>query len=515
MKRLPIGIQNFEEIIETDYLYIDKTKQVLSLLDSGKYLFLSRPRRFGKSLLINILENIFHGKKELFRNLYIYDKIDWKEYPVIKLDFSKLSIHSKESLQDSLKKAFESIAEDYSVGPLSGDVKSCFGELIEKLHEKKKQKVVILIDEYDKPIIDHLSSPSLAADNREILRDVFTMMKGSDEHLHFVFLTGVTKFSQVSVFSGLNNILDISVNRELSCILGYTQDELEFYFEDRINEYCRENILSRKELLDRIRHWYNGYSWDGQNRVYNPFSILCFFQNREFRNYWFDSGTPTFLVKYIRDKGIDSSDFEIKEGSELILQNMDISGIDLTALLFQSGYLTIQSKVWDEILGSTVYTLTFPNNEVSQSFLNYILSDHIGKDVSSIEPAVGRLKTALYNYKISVFMEIMQSLISGIPYNLHIPKEAYYHSLFYMILKLIGCRINPESLSASGRVDGVLEFGSRIYIIEFKMGKAKTAMEQIKEKRYSEPYRGSGKKIILLAIGFGKKRLEFLEEEEI
>ena len=297
MKKLPIGIQTFSRLIEENYLYIDKTKDLQKLLGAGNYLFLSRPRRFGKSLLISTLDSIFRGKKELFSGLYIEDRIDWKEYPVIRIDLSTCQTDTAQNLETSLKEALKFIADSYSVSLESPLYTGQFKELIRKL--SLKDRVVILIDEYDKPIVDHFTNSEQTLEMKDILKNFYSIIKGSDEFIKFVFITGVSKFSQVSIFSGLNNIKDISFSPEFASLLGYTQTELETCFADRILSVAEKNALSRQTVLDRLRYWYNGYSWDGINRVYNPYSILNFFDRGEFQNFWLETGTPSFLIRHI------------------------------------------------------------------------------------------------------------------------------------------------------------------------------------------------------------------------
>lgn len=366
MKKLPVGIQTFSEIIEENYLYVDKTESVLKLLNAGKYIFLARPRRFGKSLLVSILENIFKGRKELFAGLYIEDRISWKQNPVIRLDFSGINYSGGRQLfESSLLQLLKEIAETHSVRLESIDFKSGFRELISRL--AKNGKVAILIDEYDKPVLDHLTDSKTAKENRDLLRDFFSVLKYSDEHIKYVFITGVSNFSQVSIFSGLNNIKDITMNREFSSLTGYTEDELKIFFSDRMGGLSKTKDISSDELLNQIRKWYNGYSWDGNIRVYNPFSILRFFDEGEFQNFWFESGTPDFLIQYIKKEKVSVPSIE---GCEISPEDFGVftpESIDFLSLLFQTGYLTIKEQI---ISGKNKrFRLDYPNEEVKNSFL--------------------------------------------------------------------------------------------------------------------------------------------------
>ncbi|MCP4134014.1 MAG: AAA family ATPase [bacterium] len=512
MKRLPIGIQTFEKVITGDYLYIDKTPYIYDLIQNGEVYFLSRPRRFGKSLLISTLKSIFLGKKELFKGLFIYDKIDWDTFPVIHIDFSCIVYsEGKDVFKDSLIKTLIKIGHEYNIEITETIVKSAFIELIEKL--SKINKVVILIDEYDKPIVDYISDISKANENRKILRDFYSALKGLDSQIKFVLLTGVSKFAKVSVFSGLNNLRDITLSKEYASMLGYTQDELEQYFPDRIKEFMAQNEIDRDKLLKEIKNWYNGYSWDGKNKVYNPFSILNLFADYQFMNYWFETGTPHFLIEHIRKNKIEIPGLETGKASNYLFESYNLDDMNILSLLFQTGYLTIKKITVNSITEETEYHLSYPNREVSRSLFNYLFHDFTGKDLAGVQILHNEMKLALYNEEIDKFIQFISSILASIPYTLHLEVEAYYHSLFYLVLKLMGCTVNLEMLSDKGRVDAVLEFDETIYIIEFKLGSAKKAMKQIKSKKYFQPYISGKKKILLLGVGFKNKEVEYLLEE--
>lgn len=511
VKKLPIGIQTFSKLIENNYLYIDKTRDILNLLEAGSYLFLSRPRRFGKSLLISTLDSIFKGRKELFSGLYIEDKIDWKEYPVIRIDLSTCQTDTVQNLETSLKEVIQVIAETYSVSLQSTLVTGQFKELIRKL--SAGSKVVILIDEYDKPIVDYLTNSEMLAQMRDILRNFYSVIKGSDEYIHFAFITGVSKFSQVSIFSGLNNIKDISFFPEFASLLGYTQEELEICFSDRFPSLLEKTKMTTTEILSQLRTWYNGYSWDGKNRVYNPYSILNFFDRGEFQNFWFQTGTPTFLIRHIKSEKISIPSMENIEADPEAFESFGINEISFHSLLLQTGYLTVKEIRKEGI--AVKYTLDYPNEEVRRSFFFHILNSFLDgtKSTGQISPIVWDMNSALKNSDTKSFILKLRSLFASIPYTLHMDAEAYYHSLFYMILKLIGCSIDLEVLSSEGRADGILEFSDRIYVIEMKLDRPERAMEQIHSKKYHEPYMGSGKKIFLLGIGYLNRETEYILEE--
>ncbi len=358
-------------MIEGNYLYVDKTKDIYNLFaDGGKYYFLSRPRRFGKSLLISTLKEIFSGNKAFFKGLWIYDKIEWKTYPVIHIDFLGLRYKTENELIDALNYLIERNAENHGVELEEKAFDKRFNELIIKL--SKKGKVVALVDEYDKPIIDFIDNREVAAANRDILNIFYSTLKGLDEYMEFVFITGVSKFSMVSVFSGLNNLNDITIDDQYATMLGYTHDELLHHFDDRLERLAGDG--TKDEWVEDIRKRYNGYSWDGKNFVYNPFSVLKFFDKNKFGNYWFESGSPSFLVKLIGKYNIDITKLENYKAGEAIFSSFDIDRMHVVSLLFQAGYLTIK-KVETPSRTKTFYYLSYPNSEVKESLLEYLLAD--------------------------------------------------------------------------------------------------------------------------------------------
>lgn len=361
MKKLPIGIQTFSELIEENYLYVDKTKDIYRLFsEGGKYFFISRPRRFGKSLLVSTLKEIFSGNKDLFKGLWLYDQIDWQSYPVIVIDFTKINYETPQKLAASLKRFLDDIAEDRGLKlDKKKNYKESFLELIKEL--SAKGRVVVLIDEYDKPIIEFVDKQDTAKQNRDILKAFYEVLKAADEYLKFVFITGVSKFSKVSIFSGLNNLNDITLDEHFSTLLGYTHEEFLHYFKDRLKD-DRETDIKR---------WYNGYSWDGKDFLYNPLSILLYFDKGKFGNFWFSTGTPTFLIKYIKDHKIDVKRIEDYETNKFLFDSFDIDRINIFSLLFQTGYLTIK-EIKEVSPTQSIYRLSYPNEEVRESFLQYI-----------------------------------------------------------------------------------------------------------------------------------------------
>ena len=512
MKNLPIGIQTFSKLVEKDMLYIDKTEHIYNLINEGSFYFLSRPRRFGKSLLLSTIKSVFEGKKDLFKGLYIHEKVGWDSYPIIHLSMSSFAYsETVEIFKKDVVFSLNSIGRYYNIVLENNTISGAFGELLQKL--SKQKKVVILIDEYDKPILDFITNLSKAKENREVLKEFYSVIKDNDEYIEFCFITGVSKFSKTSVFSGLNNLKDITIDWRYSTICGYTQDELDYNFADRFNYLDEEKNVNISELKVEIKKWYNGYSWDGEKKVYNPFSILNYFDSYRFDNYWFATGTPTFLVEKFKELGLKIEDVKEFKVGKLFFDSFDIEKMDYRFLLFQTGYLTIKKISTD---GKT-FTLWYPNNEVKDAFLAYIAASLVNKNPGDIEYINIRLRESLKSYKIDEFVLILKSLISGIPYNIHLNYEAYYHSMFYLIMELVGIDMEVEKSTIKGRIDGVIEFEDKIYIIEFKYLSDKKdnekllalAIEQIKTKEYFVPYLNKKKTIYFLAITINKDTIEY------
>jgi hypothetical protein len=389
MKKLPLGISTFSEIIEDGYVYIDKTRSIYEMTETGKIYFLSSPRRFGKSLLVSTLEELFKGNKKLFKDLYIYDKWNWNEnFPVIHLDFGNIDYENPERLELSLEDFVMDIADEYNITLKSRFLNPKFSELIKKLHEKIGKKVVVLIDEYDKPIIDKISDIQMAEANREVLSNFYQVLKGSDKYLRFIFLTGVSKFSKTTIFSKLNNLKDITLNPKYTTICGYSHKDIEKYFSEYISTFSQENNIDNKTTLKFIKKWYDGYSWDGENFLYNPFSIISFLDSGEFNNYWFDTGTPKFLIDIIKEDK-DNSDMDLFLNPVTTFAgsfpDFNLEQLDLTTILLQTGYLTIKEKK-AELDELPVYKLAIPNKEVDESFYGYLLGAYTNETAGTVQP---------------------------------------------------------------------------------------------------------------------------------
>jgi hypothetical protein len=517
MKNLPIGIQSFEDLRKNDYIYIDKTQDIHRLIATGKIYFLSRPRRFGKSLLISTLEAVFRGRKELFEGLFIFDKWDWTQRnPVIRIDFSGLSHRTTEALTNSLSDLVKTTASRNKIVLESTELPDKFRELIAQLHESTGQKVVVLVDEYDKPITDHLSDPETMKSNQKILHDFYQVLKAADEHIRFVFMTGVSKFSGLSIFSALNSLNDITLNYKYASICGYTQEELECNFTEYLDDVAQYLSMNKEELLNEIRLRYNGYSWDGKTTVYNPFSILLFFDNREFDNYWFRTGTPTFLINMLKSRNQIKPVLSPIIADTIAFNSYDPLNIGEIPLLFQTGYLTIKQKIL--VNNEPQYTLDLPNWEVRFAFMNYLLSAYSDYPVEQVSPLLYILQQQLRDHDAAGFEQNLRLLFAHIPYELHIKSEAYYHSLFLLLMKMLGFDIHGEVTTNIGRIDAVWHQPELTVVAEIKYGVGKDAdsllneaLSQIRDRRYYEKY--LDKKVIRLGIAFTGKEVKCGMEE--
>jgi len=522
-KNLPVGNSDFKDIIEGGSLYIDKTEIVLRLIKSGKYYFLSRPRRFGKSLLISTLYHIFRGDKELFKGLYIYDTdYKWEEHPIIRLDFNGITNNDKKSMEKDLRIVLKKIGQEYGVEPEEGlSIKLYFKDLIEKISDKYDKGVVFLIDEYDKPIIDHIGKGEeelrIAEDNREFLKNFYGLLKETQvvSKTRFVFITGVTKFSKVSIFSELNNLTDLTMLYDYNELLGITEEEIDRYLTPHIEYFCEDKGKDCKELREELRNYYNGYRFsEKETRVYNPFSLFSALENRVIKNFWFETGTPTFLVNLIKEQNIYLPKYENFEATESVFSTYELSRLSVLPLMFQTGYLTI--KDYKEVIN--LYELGFPNKEVKVSF-----NENLYYELSELREDT-KFKRAGLSFEegdIDRAMDLIKSIYSEIPYTLMRKdriNENYFHTIFYLIITASGVSVRTEVLNYRGRIDLLIETKKRYYIIEFKCNQnADKAIQQIREKRYYEPYLDKGKEIILIGINFSteKKNIEEYLTEKI
>jgi len=498
-KKLPIGIQTFREIRENDHYYVDKTQLALDLVNTGKHYFLSRPRRFGKSLFLDTLKELFEGNEALFQGLAVHNQWDWStQYPVIRFSFGRKNYADTNALQQSLHQQLTTLEATFSVKQQFEDVGSRFADLIEKVTAKTKQSVVILIDEYDKPILDALTKPEIARDNRDFLRGFYSTIKDYDAHIKFSFLTGVSKFSKVSLFSGLNNLYDLTLAPDFATLCGYTDHDIDTVFAAELFD------LDRQE----IRNWYNGYNWLGEG-VYNPFDILQLFKNREFRAYWFETGTPTFLIQQLMQRQIVSLKLDSLFSSGSMLSSFDVDEMTIEALLFQTGYLTIKHR--ENLGGDYFYTLGYPNREVRQS-LNDTLLSALVKDQSSQVVQRAQLYRLLLANDFDGLKNLFHAFFASIPYAWYTNNdiqnfEGYYASVFYSYFASLGLDVTVEDMTNLGRIDMTLKFNQQVYIFEFKVVELVpegNALQQIKDKAYADKYRSLNQAIHLIGVEFSK-----------
>jgi hypothetical protein len=510
-KKLPIGIQTFREIREENHYYVDKTGFALRLITEGKHYFLSRPRRFGKSLFLDTLAELFEGNEPLFRGLYCHSRWDWSiTYPVIRLNLGLRQLQSPGELCRHLNQQLLVNRQQLAVEAEDDLPAEYLRKLITAAHARYGQRVVVLVDEYDKPILDNLAEPERARAMRDQLRDVYSVLKGSDAHLKFVFLTGVSKFSKVSLFSGLNNLEDITVNRDFSALCGYTEQDMESIFGPEL------------EGLDRttIRRWYNGYNWTGE-AVYNPFDLLLFFRNREFRPYWFETGTPTFLIELLARRQFYTPTLSHLVTSMELLSCFDVDDISCEALLWQTGYLTIQQV--EEILpGHRAYTLNYPNREVEWCLNSHLLWAY-GVNQSDAVQHTLRLPKLLREANLTGLEYHFKSLFASIPYNWYTQNdmarfEGYYASVFYSHLAALGLDLQPEDVTNQGRIDLSLRFEAQIYLFEFKLVErfpGVSPLQQILERGYTEKFTAEGLPVHCIGILFSEQARNVIEWEHL
>lgn len=504
MKNLPIGMQTLAQIRAKNCVYVDKTRFVHQLATTGTYYFLSRPRRFGKSLLVSTLKELYLGNKTLFEGLWIENNWDWsKTNPVLNFSFDDMG-YKQVGLETAIVKELNRWAKYYKVRLTETTYKLQFKELIEKV-SKKHGKVALLIDEYDKPIIDFLEKHEIdqAKFNRDILREFYGVLKNSDTLLEIVFITGISKFAKVSLFSHLNNLTDITLSKRYAALTGYTQEELEFYFDEHLQS-CMENLeISREELLKQMKIWYDGYSWDGVTEVYNPFGTLHFLYDQQFRNYWFSTGSPDFLVKQMRS--ITFYNVENSVVNNRILDKYDIDNLELIPLLFQTGYLTVKNS--DKMTGDMV--LDYPNKEVRESMYAFLIDD-VARNPQRIHTGltIHDLEKAFVARDLEKVKTILNSLLADLPVETYLKQtEGLYHGLIHLVFKYLGLFVNSEVHSSQGHADSVVQTLTDVYIFEFKFNKtAEEGLVQIKKQDYAGKYRASGKVITGIGVNFNSDK---------
>ena len=503
MKDITSYVYSFEELIQGNFLYVDKTEYIWQLIrPSSAGYFLSRPRRFGKSLTVSTLKAVFEGRKDLFKNLAIDNKpYDWKQYPVIHLDWNGWAVDSLEDLLQSMKDIVGSVARKYGLQLTGENPQVQFRELIEKL--SAKEKVVLLIDEYDKPILNNISKP-WSKEILEALKGFYSVVKACESMERFVFITGVSKFCHVSLFSDLNNLTDITMDARFATMFGYTQEELEANFSDRIAAVAGDtDVIAYKA---KIKEWYNGYRFEeNAGTVYNPVSLAQFFENGgKFNNYWFSTGTPSFLLDLTKQKEFDFESALKEAVPQVAFSAFEIDNIDPLTLLLQTGYITIKGT--EERFGQTWYFLDFPNREVAGAFSAYILNSYAGKTQTASVQFTAEIATALLNKDLKKLRKVMEVFFAGIPYTSHKKQESTFQTIFFSIFRLLGLYVEAESATNDGRIDAVVQTADSIFIFEFKLDNDPTALEQIKGKEYCKKYLLDKREIYIIGVNFDSEK---------
>ena len=505
-RRLPIGIQTFREMREEIAYYVDKTPYIRRLLDEGKHYFLSRPRRFGKSLFLDTLKELFAGNEALFAGLYIHRRHNWSErHPVVRLSFGGGTFTEPAALHADVMAQLDGLARDMGVPVRYDTAPARFRDLLQALHKETGQRVAVLVDEYDKPILDALEEPEAARTNRDYLRGLYGVIKDCDAHVRFTFLTGITKFSKVNLFSQLNNLTDITLDPVFSSICGYTERDLDTVFAPELPGLDRE----------RVREWYNGYSWLGDEKVYNPYDVLLLLRRGRFAAHWFETGTPAFLVQTLFQRRVTSVSLDGMMGTEDLLSAFDVGGrsaaehISTEALLFQTGYLTITAE--ETLAAEPLYRLGYPNREVRQS-LNRVLLRHLVQDAGQQTANSTRLARLLETHDCGGLKELFQAFFASIPYQWYTNNdiadyEGFYASVVYSYFAALGYEIAVEESSSHGRLDMAVRTGGHVYLFEFKvveMAPPGSALAQLRERNYAARYRAIGEPIHLIGVEFSR-----------
>lgn len=496
----PIGVQDFEKLRRVGFLYIDKTDLVYRLVKEGVYYFLSRPRRFGKSLLISTLEAYFSGKKELFKGLAM-EKLEkeWKAYPVFHLDLNARKYENEASLIAILNQHLENWETVYGDEKKDRAPEERFAHLIRRAYDTTGLPVVILVDEYDKPLLQTIGNKSLMEDYRNTLKAFYGVLKTMDRCIRFAMLTGVTKFGKVSVFSDLNNLEDISMNKRYVALCGITEQEIHDNFENELHELGEAQEMTYEKVCNTLKERYDGYHFVPDTEgIYNPFSLLNTFKNLDFESYWFETGTPTYLVELLKQSHYELEKLTQVETSADVLNNV-LGDDQPIPVIYQSGYLTLKS--YDKTF--KLYTLGFPNKEVEEGFMNFLLPWYANVDTIESQSAIKQFVQEIRRGDINAFFKRLQSFFADTPYELVRERELHYQNVLFIVFKLIGFYVKAEYHTAQGRIDLVLQTDRFVYVMEFKLeGTAEEALRQIEEKQYTMPFRTDRRKVYKIGVNF-------------
>ena len=500
-KIYPIGIQNFESLRQDGYFYIDKTALMYKMVKTGRYYFLSRPRRFGKSLLVSTLEAYFQGKKELFEGLAV-EKLekDWIKYPILHLDLNIEKYDTPESLDKILNDNLEYWESQYGTRPSETSFSLRFAGIIQRACEKTGQRVVILVDEYDKPMLQAIGDENLQKQFRDTLKPFYGALKTKDGYIKFALLTGVTKFGKVSVFSDLNNLDDISMWNEYVELCGVSEREIHENLENELHEFASARGMTYEKLCDELRACYDGYHFTHDSiGMYNPFSLLNAFKRKEFGSYWFETGTPTYLVRLLQKHHYDLERMAHEETDSQVLNSIDSESNNPIPVIYQSGYLTI--KGYDEEFG--IYRLGFPNREVEEGFIRFLLPYYANVDKIESPFEIQKFVREIRSGDYDSFFRRLQSFLADTTYEVVRERELHYENVLFIVFKLVGFYTKVEYHTSHGRIDLVLQTDKFIYIMEFKLdGTAEEALQQINEKRYALPFESDGRRLFKIGVNF-------------
>ena len=508
--KYPIGIQDFEKIRREGYVYVDKTPQMWKMVSEGSYYFLSRPRRFGKSLMVSTLESFFSGKRELFKGLYV-DTVewDWQQYPILHLDLNVKKYEAKEDLDKVLNRHLELWEQAYDSPYGDRDLEERFLQVVRLAYEKTSRQVVILVDEYDKPLLQAINNDELQTEYRSTLKPFYGVLKTCDRYIKFAFLTGVTKFGKVSVFSDLNNLEDLTMLPQYNEVCGISEDELYQYFDESIDELASKNHITKEACYERLRHNFDGYHFNVDTiGIYNPFSLLNTLKNQTFRDYWFETGTPTFLVYQLQKTNYPLEMLTREELFEDMLNSIDVMDDNPLPLLYQSGYLTI--KGYDETFKT--YRLGFPNREVEEGFVKFLVPFYSPNKQEKPQMYIANFVKDVQTGNAEGFMQRVERFFDGGDYQVAGKAELYFQNTLWALFKLLGLYVDVERHTTDGRMDILVQTKDYVYILELKIDQsADAALQQIEDKQYAKPFEGDGRTIYKIGVNFSSESRRMTE----
>ena len=509
--KYPIGIQHFEKIRREGYVYVDKTPWMWKMISEGSYYFLSRPRRFGKSLMVSTLEAFFSGQRELFKGLYV-DTVewDWQQYPIMHLDLNVKKYETKEDLYKVLNRHLELWEQTYDSPYGDRDVEERFLQVVRLAYEKTGRQVVILVDEYDKPLLQAINNESLQSEYRSILKPFYGVLKSCDRYIKFAFLTGVTKFGKVSVFSDLNNLFDLSLDNRYTGICGISEQELHDYFDTDVAALAEANDMTKDECYERLRYDFDGYHFSRLSKegMYNPFSVLNTLSSQAFNDYWFETGTPTFLIYQLKKTNYPLEAMTQEELTVDTLNSIEIMDENPLPLLYQSGYLTI--KRYDQEFKT--YRLGFPNREVEEGFVTYLVPFYSPNKSDQPLTYIGNFVKDVRNGNAEAFMRRIERFFDGGDYQVVGKAELYFQNTLWALFKLLGLYVDVERHTTDGRMDILVQTPQFVYILELKIDQsADIALQQIEDKLYAKPFEGDGRTIYKVGVNFSSETRRMTE----